>query len=94
MSFDNGKATNSQVKSSSERLLEYNYKKLQASFKKLTTGLTTAQSELEDYRKKERIFNLHKRCSEDQTKKLETRGKKLQSVEISIKEKNETLSKL
>ena len=28
------------------------------------------QEELNEYRKKERIYNLHKRCAEDTTKKL------------------------
>lgn len=40
-------------------------KQLKGSLRTLSTQLHKAQSSLEDYRQKERIFNLHKRCAND-----------------------------
>ena len=62
---------------STDKTLDYNYKKLLISFKKLTQNQDKCNSQLTEFRKKDRIFNLHKKCAEDTTKKLSFHGKKL-----------------
>ena len=51
--------------------------KVEAAVKKLNQMYAQASQELTELRKKERIFNLHKRCAEDSTKKLSEHSKKL-----------------
>ena len=75
-------------------MLEYNYKKLQGSLKRLTTILEKNTKELEELRKKERIFNLHKRCAEDQTKKSSNFGKKVTELQSELNEKTMLILKL
>ena len=71
----------------SDKTLEYNYKRLLTSFKKLTANYEKCNTELTDFRKKERIFNLHKKCAEDTTKKLSFHGKKLNDQQNELNEK-------
>lgn len=55
-------------------------------FKKMTFNFEKCSTDLAEYRKKERIFNLHKKCAEDTTKKLNFHGKKINDQVNSIKE--------
>lgn len=81
-------------RSKDEKMMEYNFKKLQGSLKRLTGILDKNSKELEELRKKERIFNLHKRCAEDQTKKSSNFGKKITELNLELNEKNMLLLKL
>lgn len=71
----------------SDKTLEYNYKKLLGSFKKLTQNYEKCNAELTEFRKKERIYNLHKKCAEDTTKKLSFHGKKINNQMNELNEK-------
>ena len=73
---------------SDNKLEDYNHKKLQTSYKKLVTEMTSVQKEITELRKKERIFTLHKRCAEDTTKKLSNHGKKINTLQQEVNDKN------
>ena len=54
-----------------------------------------AQSQLEEFRKKERIFNLHKRCANDQSRRVTEMNKVLQKTQTKLtgaNEKNQALN--
>lgn len=63
--------------SSKIQLFEKNVKTLKTSIKKLTSQLQKSQAELCEFKKKDRIFNLQKRCIDDSYKKVNLYSKKL-----------------
>lgn len=75
-----------------DKVLQYNFNKIQVSLKKLTENHEKCMTELQEFRKKERIFNLHKRCAEDTTKKLQNHGKKLNDFQQDLADKNSQIS--
>ena len=55
--------------------------------------LQRSSKELDEYRKKERIYLLHKRCAEDQTKKVSSHGKKLMVLQTDLMNKGIELTR-
>lgn len=70
-----------------DKVLQFNFKKITQSLKQITEQFNKNATELNEFRKKERIFNLHKRCAEDTTKKLQTNGKKLTTQQQELADK-------
>jgi hypothetical protein len=58
------------------------------SLKTLTKQLQKYQTELEEFRKKERIFNLHKRCANDSNKRVHQLSHQLQKAQQMLEGAN------
>ena len=67
------------------------------SVRNLTQQHSKAQNSLEEYRKKERIYNLHKRCADESTRRVTQVNKQLMQAKMKLTgatEQNQMLDKV
>ncbi|CDW78914.1 UNKNOWN [Stylonychia lemnae] len=88
------KSSTTQIESQKLEFMEKNIRTLKQTIKKLTSEIGKQQTQLEEYRKKDRMFNLQKRCVDDSIKKANLYFRKFNQVQESAQTLSRTKNDL